>query len=417
LFEKIIEEIPPPQVELDGPLQMLVTTIEYNDYVGRLAVGKILRGQVENGALVSVCRGDGEIETDRVNELYKYFGLGKKEVDQAQAGDIVSIAGLEEINIGETIADVEDPEPLPFIEIEKPTLTMTFTTNDSPLAGQEGEFLTSRHLEERFEKELESNVALEVNETDRPDTWRVAGRGLLHLSVLIETMRREGYEFQVSKPDVIIKEENGQKLEPYEKLVIDIPEEFMGAIMEEVGQRRGEMQNMTHLSASRIRLEFEIPARGLIGFRSNFLTLTKGEGIINHSFSHYGAHTGEIESRRNGSLIATEKGEVTRFGIFNAQERGIIFVKPGMKVYKGMIVGANSRQSDLDINICKEKKLDNMRSGSADEAIDLIPPKELSLEEALEYIEDDEYVEITPQNIRLRKKILNAKERRRAQQK
>lgn len=414
LFQEIITEIPPPSVDLTAPLQMVVTTIEYNDYVGRLAVGKIKRGKVSNGALVSICRSDGSIITDQISSLYKYSGLGRKEVEEAKAGDIVSIAGLEEINIGETIADKDIPEPLPFIEIEKPTVTMTFTTNDSPFAGQEGEFLTSRHLQARFNKELESNVALDVAETESPDTWRVSGRGLLHLSVLIETMRREGYEFQVSKPDVITKEENGQKLEPIKELVIDIPEKFVGTIMEEIGQRKGQMKNMKQLNAERTRLEFEIPARGLIGFRSDFLTITKGEGIINHTFSHYAPYRGKLPERQHGSLVATEKGEVTRFGIFNAQERGTIFVKPGTKVYCGMIVGANARQNDLDINICKQKKLDNMRSGSADEAIDLIPPTELSLEEALNYITDDEYVEITPKNIRLRKKILNSKQRRKS---
>ncbi|ADL13382.1 translational GTPase TypA [Acetohalobium arabaticum] len=414
LFQEIITKIPPPAVDLTAPLQMVVTTIEYNDYVGRLAVGKIKRGRVSNGAVVSICRSDGSIITDQISSLYKYSGLGRKEVEEAKAGDIVAIAGLEEINIGETIADKDAPEPLPFIEIEKPTVTMTFTTNDSPFAGQEGEFLTSRHLQARFDKELESNVALDIAETESPDTWRVSGRGLLHLSVLIETMRREGYEFQVSKPDVITKKENGQKLEPIKELVIDIPEEFMGTIMEEIGQRKGQMQNMTQLNADRVRLEFGIPARGLIGFRSDFLTITKGEGIINHTFSHYAPYRGELPERQHGSLIATEEGEVTRFGIFNAQERGTIFVKPGTRVYRGMIIGANARQNDLDINICKQKKLDNMRSGSADEAIDLIPSTDLSLEEALNYIDDDEYVEVTPHNIRLRKKILNAKQRRKS---
>ncbi|MBM7622584.1 translational GTPase TypA [Sporohalobacter salinus] len=414
LFQKIITQIPPPTVDLNAPLQMIVTTIEYNDYVGRLAVGKIKQGKISNGALVSICRSDGSIITDQISNLYQYSGLGRKEVEDAKAGDIVAISGLNEINIGETIADKDDPKPLPFIEIEKPTVTMTFTTNDSPFAGQEGEFLTSRHLQARFDKELERNVALDVTETNSPDTWRVSGRGVLHLSVLIETMRREGYEFQVSKPDVITKQEDGQKLEPIKELVIDIPEKFMGTIMEEIGQRKGQMQNMKHLNAERIRLIFEIPARGLIGFRSDFLTITKGEGIINHTFSHYAPYKGGLPERQHGSLVATEKGEVTRFGIFNAQERGIIFVSPGTRVYRGMIIGENARPSDLDINICKQKKLDNMRSGSADEAIDLIPPTELSLEEALNYIADDEYVEITPKNIRLRKKILNAKKRRRA---
>ncbi|SJZ32232.1 GTP-binding protein TypA/BipA [Selenihalanaerobacter shriftii] len=417
LFKEIITEIPGPKGKIEAKLQMMVTTIEYNDYVGRLAVGRIARGKIKNGGEVSICRSDGSIVRDRISTLYKYYGLGKEEVQEAKVGDIVAIAGLEEINIGETIADVNDPEPLPVIEIEEPTVTMNFTTNDSPFAGLEGDYLTSRHLKRRLSKELESNVALNVQETDSPDTWQVSGRGELHLSILIETMRREGYEFQVSKPQVIMKEEDGQKLEPTEELLIDIPEKFMGNIMEEIGQRKGEMQNMTHLSSKRIRLEFEIPARGLIGFRSEFLTLTKGEGIINHTFSHYAPYKGDIPGRQHGSLLADKDGTVTRFGIFNAQERGTIFVDVGTKVYEGMIIGANARENDLNINICKEKKLTNMRAGSADEAIQLIPPTDLSLEQSLEYITDDEYVEITPDNIRIRKKILNSKQRIKAQKK
>jgi GTP-binding protein len=297
LFEEIIREIPPPVGDVSSPLQMLVTTIEYNEYVGRLAVGRILHGELKNGGQISICKADGSVVQDQISNLYKYFGLGKEEVEVAKAGDIVAISGLEEINIGETITSVDKPEALPLIEIEEPTVTMTFTTNDSPLAGQEGEYLTSRHLERRLFRELESNVALNVEETDSPDTWRVSGRGELHLSILIETMRREGYEFQVSKPDVIMKEEDGQKLEPIKKLVLDIPEKFMGSMMEEIGERKGEMKNMTHLSSERIRLEFEIPARGLIGFRSDFLTLTKGEGVINHTFSHYAPYKGKMSGR------------------------------------------------------------------------------------------------------------------------
>jgi len=417
LFQKIIEEIPAPKGKLDAPLQMIVTTIEYNDYVGRLAVGRVMHGKIKNGEKIAICKPDESIVQDKVSNLYKYHGLDKKEVEEAKVGDIIAIAGLEEINIGETIADLEKPTPLPFIEIEKPTVTMAFTTNDSPLAGQEGEYLTSRHLRRRLLKELESNVALDVAETDSADAWQVSGRGGLHLSILIETMRREGYEFQVSKPDVIMKEEDNKKLEPFEDLVIDIPEKFMGTIMEEIGKRKGEMQNMTHLNVGRIRLEFEIPARGLIGFRSDFLTLTKGEGILTHTFSHYAPYKGEIPKREHGSLVADREGEVTKYGVWNAQERGTIFVDVGTKVYQGMIIGAHSRENDLDINICKEKKLTNIRAGSADEAIQLTPPTKLSLEQALEYIADDEYVEITPKNIRLRKKVLNKKRRIKAQKK
>ncbi|WP_408955024.1 translational GTPase TypA [Natroniella sp. ANB-PHB2] len=410
LFEAIKEYIPAPKGELEAPLQMIVTTIEYNDYVGQMALGKINRGQVAEGEEVAICKRDGEVDSKKISKLFTYHGLERKEVAEAKVGEIVALAGLEGINIGETVADLEQPEALPFVKIEEPTVAMTFTTNDSPFAGQEGDFVTSRKLKERLLNELERNVALQVEEL-APDTFKVSGRGELHLSILIETMRREGYEIQVSKPEAIIKEEGGQKLEPIEEVTIDVPEEFMGTVIEQLGERKGQMQKMEHLSETRVRLIFEVPARGLIGFRSEFLTKTKGEGILNHTFSHYDNYRGEIFTRKTGSIVADRQGEVSRYGIFNAQERGNIFVEPGVKVYAGMIVGSNSREQDLDINICKQKKLDNMRSGSSDEAMILTPAKKLSLEEALEYIADDELVEVTPKNIRLRKKILNKKKR------
>ncbi|AGB40376.1 GTP-binding protein TypA/BipA [Halobacteroides halobius DSM 5150] len=414
LFKAVIKHIPAPEGEINKPLQTIVTTIEYNDYVGRMALGKINRGQVSEGEEVAICKRDGTVDKKRISKLYAYQGLGRKEIKEAKVGDIVAIAGMEGINIGETIADKDNPEALPFIEIEEPTVSMTFTTNDSPFAGQEGDFVTSRNLKDRLLKELEKNVALRVKEIN-PDTFKVSGRGELHLSILIETMRREGYEFQVSKPEVIMKEEEGQKLEPIEEAIIDIPEEHMGTVMELLGARKGEMKNMVHLSQSRLRLTFEVPSRGLIGFRSEFLTKTKGEGVLNCSFSHYDNHRGQISETDTGSIVADREGEVTRYGIFTAQERGDIFVEPGTRVYEGMIVGSNAREQDLNINICKNKKLDNMRSAGSDEAMILTPATELSLEESLEYITSDELVEITPKNIRLRKKILNKKTRVKAQ--
>ncbi len=413
LFQSIIDNIPAPKGEVEEPLQMVVTTIEYNDYVGRMAIGKINRGKVKTGERVAVCKQDGKVESKMITKIFAYQGLDKVEVEEAKMGDIIALAGTEDINIGETIADIDHPEALPFIKIEEPTVTMTFTTNDSPFSGTEGDYVTSRQLKERLMKELEKNVSLRVEQL-APDTFKVSGRGELHLSILIETMRREGYEFQVSKPEAIIKEVDGAKMEPIEEVIIDVPEEFMGTVIEELGQRKGEMQNMSHLSQTRIRLTFEIPARGLIGFRSEFLTKTKGEGILNSTFSHYDTYRGEMTTRRTGAVIADRDGEATRYGIFNAQERAEIFIEPGTKVYKGMIVGSNSREQDLNINICKGKKLDNMRSSSSDEAIALTPATKLSLEESLEYIITDELVEVTPDNIRVRKKILDKKLRLKA---
>ena len=414
LFESIVEHIPAPKGEKDAPLQTVVTTIEYNDYVGRMALGKVNRGQISEGQEVAICKNDDSIEYKKVSKLYSYQGLDRQEVESAAVGDIVAIAGMEDINIGETIADKENPEALSFISIEEPTVSVNFIANNSPFSGREGDYVTSRQLKARLLKELERNVALKVEEIDS-DTFKVSGRGELHLSILMETMRREGYEFQVSKPKVIIKEEDGQLLEPIKEAVIDVPEEFMGTVIEELGKRKGEMQSMESLSQTRMRLFFDVPARGLIGFRSKFLTKTKGEGILTHTFSHFGPYQGEFNRNTTGSIVADRQGEVSRYGIFTAQERGDIFVKPGTKAYEGMIVGSNSREQDLDINICKQKKLDNMRSSGSDEAMVLTPVTELSLEDALEYIDNDELIEITPDNIRLRKEILNKKQRAKAQ--
>jgi GTP-binding protein len=413
LLESVVEHIPAPKGEIDAPLQTVITTIEYNDYVGRMALGKVNRGEINEGEEVAICKNDGSIEYKKVSKLYAYEGLDRVEVDSAKMGDIVAIAGMKDINIGETIADKENPEALSFINIEEPTVSVNFKTNDSPLAGQEGKYVTSRQLKERLFKELEKNVALRVEEIDS-DTFKVSGRGELHLAILIETMRREGYEFQVSKPEVIFKEEDGQKLEPIKKAVVDVPEEYMGTVIEELGKRKGEMQNMESLSQTRLRLFFDVPARGLIGFRSEFLTKTKGEGILTHTFSHFGPYQGEFNHEERGSIVADRQGEITRYGIFTAQDRGDIFVEPNIRAYEGMIVGSNAREQDLNINICKQKKLDNMRSSGSDEAMMLTPVTEIELEDALEYITNDELVEITPDNIRLRKKILNKKKRMKA---
>ncbi|MFO7820069.1 MAG: translational GTPase TypA [Halanaerobacter sp.] len=410
LFESIVEHIPAPEGEKDAPLQTVVTTIEYNDYVGRMALGKVNRGKISEGEEVAICKNDESVEYKKVNKLYTYQGLDRAEVEEAEVGDIVAIAGMEDINIGETIADKDNPEALSFINIEEPTVSVNFKATDSPLAGREGKYVTSRQLKDRLLKELEKNVALEVEEIDA-DNFKVSGRGELHLAILMETMRREGYEFQVSKPEVIIKEEDGEKLEPIKRAVVDVPEEYMGTVIEELGKRKGEMQSMESLSQTRMRLFFDVPARGLIGFRSHFLTKTKGEGILTHTFSHFGPYQGEFNQADTGSIVADRAGEVTRYGIFTAQERGDIFVKPGAKAYEGMIVGSNARNQDLDINVCKQKKLDNMRAAGSDEAMVLTPVTELSLEDALEYIANDELIEITPENIRLRKKTLDKKQR------
>lgn len=410
LFRVILENIPAPDVDTEAPLQMLVNTLDYDDYVGRIVVGRVVRGTIHNGENIMLMDNNGNRKA-KIGRLYTYQGLKRVEVDEVAAGDIVALIGLADANIGDTIADAENPEKLEGISIDEPTLSMVFSVNTSPFAGREGEFVTSRHLRERLFKEVKTNVAMRLEETESPDSYIVKGRGELHLSILIETMRREGYELQVGKPKVIThRDEEGNLLEPMEALTIDVPQDFMGAVMEGLGLRKAELQNMTEM-AGYLRMEFLIPARGLIGFRNQFLTDTKGNGIMNHVFAGYAPYKGDIPGRTRGSLVAFEAGETTSYGISNAQERGTMFIVPGEQVYEGQIIGENSREDDMDVNPCKKKHVSNMRASGSDEAIRLIPPKTFSLEQALEHINDDELVEVTPKSIRMRKKILDRVER------
>ena len=417
LFDTIIKNVSSPQGELDAPLQMLVTTIDSNEYVGRIAIGKIHRGSVKRNQNIVIMRKDGTTTNGKIVNVYTHEGLNRVEVDEATIGDIVAVSGLADVNIGETIADASCPEALPFVEIDEPTLSMHFMVNNSPFAGREGTFLTTRHIRDRLMKELETNVSLRVKETESPDVFEVSGRGELHLSVLIETMRREGYEFQVSKAMVIFHEENGKKLEPIEYLTIDVPEEFMGVVMEKLGPRKGEMVNMTSAQNGYTRLEFKIPARGLIGFRNEFMTDTKGNGIMNHVFDGYEPYKGEIPERSRGSIIAFETGTTLAYGLFNAQDRGTLFVGPGVEVYEGMVVGESSRADDIEVNVCKKKHLSNTRASGSDDALKLVPIREMTLERSLEFIASDELVEVTPESVRIRKRILNSDERKRASRK
>ena len=412
IFETIIKYVAPPEGYLDEPLQMLVTTLDTNAFVGKIAIGKIERGRVKRNQTVALVRHDGSTSNYKITSVFTYNGLKREEAEEAGMGDIVAVSGVVDANIGETIADSSCPEALPFVKIDEPTLSMNFMVNDSPFAGQEGEFVTSRHLRDRLLKELETNVSLKVKEIT-PDCFEVSGRGELHLSVLIETMRREGYEFQVSKANVIFREENGVKEEPIEYLTIDVPEEFMGPVMEKLGPRKAEMVNMTSAVNGYTRLEFTVPARGLIGFRNEFMTDTKGNGIMNHVFHGYEKFKGEIPGRSRGSIVSFEAGDSIAYGLFNAQERGQLFIGAGVPVYTGMIVGVSARAEDIDINVCKGKKLTNTRSSGADEALKLTPPIEMSLEQCLEFINADELVEVTPENIRMRKRILDSAERKR----
>lgn len=409
LMDLLIKEIPAPQGDVEGSLQMMVTTLDSDEYVGRVAIGRIMRGKIKEGQNVVVISGDGETK-ERIGKVYVYQGLKRMEVSEAELGEIVAITGLPSASIGHTVADAENPEALPSINIDEPTLSMTFGVNTSPFAGREGQFVTSRHLRDRLYKETETNVSLRVEETDSPDTFKVSGRGELHLSILIETMRREGYELQIGKPEVIYKEINSQLCEPIENLTIEVPQEFMGTVMESLGTRKAELSNMTELKGY-LRLEFTIPARGLIGFRSEFLTNTKGNGIMNHVFRGYAPYKGDIPGRSRGSLVAFEQGETTPYGIYTLQDRGVMFISPNQMVYEGMIIGENTRELDMDVNPCKKKNVSNMRSSSSDEAIRLTPPRLLSLEQALEFINKDEMVEVTPESIRLRKTILDKSQR------
>lgn len=410
LFQVILDTIPAPDVDVDAPLQMLANTLDYDSYVGRIVIGRIVRGTIKNGQKVALIH-EGKASNEKIGRLYAYEGLKRAEVPQAAAGDIVALVGLDSVEIGDTIADPDNPEALKGIKIDEPTLSMMFTVNDSPFAGREGEYITSRHLRDRLFKEIETNVALRVEETENTDTYIVKGRGELHLSILIETMRREGYELQVGKPKVILHhDEDGHTLEPMESLTIDVPQDFMGVVMENLGTRKAEMVDM-HEMAGYMRMEFKIPARGLIGFRNQFLTDTKGNGVMNHVYAGYDYYKGPIPGRTRGSLVAFENGETTAYGIGNCQERGTMYIVPAQAVYEGQIIGENAREDDMDVNPCKKKHISNMRASGSDDAIRLVPPVTFSLEQALEHINDDELVEVTPKSIRMRKAILDRTER------
>ena len=412
IFETIVNTIKPPKCSIEGTAQMLVSNIEYDDYLGRLAVGRIERGIIKTGMNVTVCKNDKTIQ-GKIAKLFTYKGLKKVEVEEAEAGDIVEISGIADINIGDTICDPANIEKIPFVDIDEPTVSMTFSVNNGPLAGREGEFVTSRHIRDRLFKELERNVSLRVRETDSADSFEVCGRGELHLSVLIETMRREGFELLVSRPKVIMKEINGVKCEPMELLVVNVPDESIGTVIEKLGRRKAEMVNMEPAEIGHTKIEFKIPARGLIGYRTEFLTDTKGSGTMNSVFDSYEPYKGDVQSRTRGVLVAFEPGISVTYGLYNAQERGDLFIGAGVEVYEGMIVGLNARNEDISINVCKEKHLTNTRASGSDDALRLVPPIQMSLEKAIEFIEEDELVEITPKNIRLRKKILDTKTRER----
>ncbi len=403
LFNAVIRHVPPPIGDSQKPLQLQVTTLDYSDYLGRIVIGKIHNGTIRSGQQAALVKEDGAIVKGKITKLMGFDGLKRIELEEATAGNIVAVSGFADANIGETVTCPNEPTALPLIKVDEPTLQMTFSVNDSPFAGQEGQFVTSRQVRDRLMRELETNVALRVEETDSPDRFSVSGRGELHLGILIETMRREGYEFQVSQPQVIFREVSGQPCEPYEYLVLDIPEEAVGGCIERLGQRKGEMQDMRVGTNGRAQLEFVIPARGLIGFRGEFMRLTRGDGIMNHSFLDYRPLIGEIEARRNGVLISFEEGVATHYALKNAEDRGIFFIEPGARVYKGMIVGENNRPQDLELNICKTKQLTNHRSATSEELDHLQSPMDMSLERALEYISSDELVEVTPETIRLRK--------------
>ena len=408
LLDTVVKYTPCPVGDPEGPMQLLVSNIDSDPYIGRIGVGRVERGTIKQGENVAlVTYGEDGKRNARVVKLMRFHNLGREEVDSASIGEIVCVAGIADINIGDTLCDALNPEPLPFVKIDEPTIAMTFSVNDSPFAGQEGKYVTSRHLRDRLFKEIETNVSMRVEETDTTEAFIVKGRGELHLSVLIETMRREGYEFQVSKPKVIMKEIDGVLSEPVEELVIDVPEEFVGPVMEKIGKRKGELLNMLPPTKGYTRLEFKIPSRGLLGYRTEFLTDTKGNGIMNSIISGFEPFAGEIETRSQGVLVAFETGTAVTYGLYNAQDRGALFIGAGTPVYEGMIVGINPKPDDITVNVCKKKHVTNMRSAGADDAMRLTPPLVYSLEQCLEFVEDDELCEVTPQNIRLRKKILN----------
>ncbi len=411
LFDVILESVPAPVGSPNEPLQIRISNIDYDEYIGKIAVGKVSRGTANYGETVALCRADGTVTNVRAGRIYTFEGLTRTEKESVPAGDIISISGLGDFNIGETICSTDCIDPLPVIEVDEPTISMNFIVNNSPFAGREGQFVTSRHLRDRLFRELETNVSLKVEETDSADSFKVSGRGELHLSILIETMRREGYEFQVSRPQVIFKESNGKKLEPMERLVIDVPEEFAGNVIEKLGSRKAQMVNMFPNNDGYMRLEFTIPSRGLIGYRSEFMTDTKGNGVMNSILEGFEEFKGEIATRNRGSMIAWETGTTIAYGLLNAELRGSLFLGPGVEVYEGMIVGENAKNEDLTVNVCKKKHVTNMRAAGSDDTVKLTPPVIMSLEQCLEFISDDELVEITPENIRLRKKILSKQDR------
>jgi GTP-binding protein len=408
LFDAVITSVPPPRGNPEAPLQLLVANLDSSDYLGRIAIGRIFNGRVKIGDSVVVCKLDQQLHETKVTKLYAFDGLKRVDIQDAAAGDIVCLAGIEDITIGETITDVEHPNPIPPVAIDEPTVSMIFGVNTSPMAGREGQYVTSRQLKDRLDRELLGNVSIRVEPTDTPEQMKVVGRGELQLSILIEMMRREGFEIQVSRPDIVTKELKGVVVEPVEELVIDVPEDHQGVVIAQVGERKGSMTKMVNNGSGRVRLEFRIPARGLIGFRSQFMTDTKGTGIMNHIFASWEPWHGAIPARANGALVADRVGVATSYAIFNLQERGEIFIDPATVVYEGMVIGENARPNDMDVNVTKEKKQTNMRASSADEAIRLIPPRKLGLEQAIEFINDDELVEVTPSSIRLRKRILAA---------
>ena len=417
LFETILDYIPAPTGDPDLGTQVLISTIDYNEYVGRIGIGKVDNGSLRINQEVAVVNHHepDKLKKVRINKLYEFDGLEKVDVEEARIGSIVAVSGIADIHIGDTICNPDDPKPIPFQKISEPTISMNFIVNDSPLAGQEGKYVTSRHIRDRLFKELNTDVSLRVEETDSPDSYKVSGRGELHLSVLIENMRREGFEFAVSKAEVLYHtDENGKKLEPMERAYVDVPDEFTGAVIEKLSQRKGELQNMTPITGGYTRIEFLIPARGLIGYRGEFMTDTKGNGIINTIFEGYAPYKGDIAYHKQGSLIAFESGESVTYGLFSAQDRGTLFIGPGERVYAGMVIGSSSRAEDIELNVCKKKHLTNTRSSSADEALTLVPPKVLSLEQALDFIDTDELLEVTPESLRIRKRILDPTLRKRA---
>ncbi|NLP48843.1 MAG: translational GTPase TypA [Clostridiales bacterium] len=417
LLDTIIKNIDPPKGDKTAPLQLLISSLEYDDYVGRIGVGRVERGLLEKGQTVALCGQDGSVRNVKVSGLYLFDGLDRVEADSAAAGDIVCIAGIDDINIGETLCDREKVEALDFIEIDEPTISMNFIVNDSPLAGREGKYVTSRNIRDRLLKEIETNVSMRVEETQDTSVFKVSGRGELHLSILIETMRREGYEFQVSRPQVIFKEEKGLRTEPMELLIIEVPEQYVGKVIEGLGKRKGELENMTRREGGYTHLEFKIPSRGLIGYRSEFLTETNGNGIMNQLFDGYEAYKGDIQTRERGSIVVHEAGISTGYGLHGAQERGRLFIAPGLEVYEGMVVGESSRGEDVVCNVCRKKQLTNIRAAGSDEALRLSPPDLMSLEQCMEFIGDDELLEVTPKSLRLRKNILDQGQRLRKKHK